>query len=290
MVVIEIFKYCHIINEFNKNIKLIHVPGHDGINGNEIADWLAKYGVYKAKEHDAIIERNRNENRNNNKKLDKKYIEERKEYEKQEKLKRERKNERSINSTLMKNMKKTKHMMKEMLQLSRCESAVLARLRTEHIELNKYKNIVKTSKLHSNTVNCEKCNSVETVKHYLINCKRFKKQREEMWIAIEMIDEFFKNKYNRTINNLLFYYKKQEKPHLKNKIDIRVNIIKEILKFVVNTQRFEKIVIDDNNKLIHEYDSIIYKGLKKKYRKKGFRVDVIDLISDSESESDNNEE
>ena len=31
----NIFKYCHLLNNFNKSVKLIHTPAHSNIDGNE---------------------------------------------------------------------------------------------------------------------------------------------------------------------------------------------------------------------------------------------------------------
>ena len=201
---------------------------------------------------------------------------------KKQKKKKEKEGKLTVNSKLMVKLRKTKHIMKELLHLSKSESAILTRLRTEHISLNHYKNVVRTKSLHSTTSKCDCGHEKETVTHYLLHCKQFKKERIEMWDNICLIDEFFKKKCNRNINNLLFYFKKQEKAHLRSKIDIRVSIIKEILKFIINTKRFEKVVKDNNGNDKIEYDSIFYKNLSRKYKKKGYSVDVIDITSDSD--------
>ena len=220
------------------------------------------------------------DNQLNNEKIEKYYYKKQKKDYKKRKKKREKKGKLSVNSKYMNGMKPGKCFIKEFNELSRSESSIISKLRTEHIELNKYTNIV-YAKGEQTSPMCSCGKEEETVKHYLMKCENYNEQRKEMWDTMELIDEFYKEKSNRTIRRLLFYYKYQQKSHLKEKILIRVNLIKEIIKFIIKTKRFEK----ENIK------TRVYNNVKKRYAKEKLR-EMVDPLSDeessdSESESDN---
>ena len=282
----NIFELCHFIDYFKIQLEIVHVPAHVGIKGNEIADWWAKYGVYKA--HQSVDNSNNNyiennqqtltiSNQINNQKIEKYYYKKQKQEYKIKKQKRDRNGKISINSRYMNNRRVGKHFIKEYNLLSRSEVGIITRLRTQHIELNYYTNII-FSKGEQTSSLCSCGKSKETVFHYLMQCENYRNERKEMWETIELIDEFFKIKSNKTIKKLLFYYKHQDKAHLRARIDVRVDIIKQIIKFVAKTKRFDS----DNIK------TFIFKNVKKKYEDNTLD-EIIDLISDeemSESESD----
>ena len=292
----QIFEMIHILSKYNLNLIICHVPAHVGIKGNEIADWWAKFGVYKA--HESVENSNNNYIKNNqqtlaiinqinNEKIEKYYKQKQRKDYKIKKQKRERNNKLSINSRYMKNRKVGKHFIKEYNQLTRSEVSVITRLRTQHIELKSYTNIIYAKDEQTNILcDCGKCN--ETVFHYLMECENYNNERNEMWETIELIDEYYKSKTNRTIRKLLFYYKYQEKAHLRARIDVRVNIIKEIIRYIINTKRFER----DNIK------TFVFNNVKKKYENDNNYKEIIDLTNDSESdlsdasesESNNSEE
>ena len=280
----KIYECCHFLNYFQIQLEIVHVPAHVGIKGNEIADWWAKYGVFKA--HQSVANNNNNyiennqqsliiSNQINNTKLQKYYHNKKKQEYKLNKQKREKRGKISINSRYMNNQRVGKHFIKEYNLLSRSEVGIITRLRTQHIELNYYTNIIYAKGEQTSSL-CKCGKSKETVYHYLMECENYSKERKEMWDTIELIDEYFKNKSNKTIKKLLFYYKDQDKAHLCARILVRVDIIKQIIKFVAKTKRFD----EDNIK------TFIFKNVKKKYEND--RLDeTIDLISDEEmSESD----
>ena len=47
-IVNEIFELCNRINEYNKIVRIVKIPAHDGYTGNELSDFWAKIGAKEA--------------------------------------------------------------------------------------------------------------------------------------------------------------------------------------------------------------------------------------------------
>ena len=118
--------------------------------------------------------------------------------------------------------------------------AIMIRLITGHIELNSYYHKYKIKLKDNNnqplkSPNCTKCQTPETISHYILKCKLYKKQRTKLINKISKISNEYHNGANITMNNIIF-------PNIKiiplNKIP---TIWKEILSYIRNTNRFNKI-------------------------------------------------
>ena len=80
---------------------------------------------------------------------------------------------------------------------------MISKLRTEHIALNGY-----AKKILSNpTDRCPRCQVVETVEHFLMDCREFDEQRAEMRKKLIGINNQFNDESFFSIRNVLF-------PHL----------------------------------------------------------------------------
>ena len=147
-----------------------------------------------------------------------------------------------INSKLMKNMKKTKCFIEEMMNLSYNECGIIARLRTEHIDLNLYNSVIFASGEQTDPKCDGSCCFYETVRHYLIDCNQWHVEREDMFWELKQIDVRFEKEKNRNnIMRVLFPHLYQKKPHKLENIMIRVKILKSVCKFVSRTQRFKSV-------------------------------------------------
>ena len=272
-IMMRIFKIIDFLNSNNKKVILVKVAAHVGHTGNELADWWAKYGYYIAcKQDEDVKEGDWDENimplnvRNeiNNKWLDREYYEERERKRKSKIKKMEEKGRKRIQSKLMSKLNKSKHFINEMPFLSRSETGVITRLRTEHIDLNVYNNVI-FAKGTQTEMNCEECGRYETVRHYLLDCEKYESQRQEFINELKNISMEFEKENNINIMRILFNYKYQKKPYKQENIEIRVEILKAVCKYVAKTKRFinerikTKIFVNldkkYNNSSKTEYDS-----------------------------------
>ena len=245
-IMMKIFKKIKFLNNYNKKVILVKVAAHVGHTGNELADWWAKYGYYIAcKQNEDVEEGDWDENimplnvRNemNNKWLEREFYEERERKIKRKIKKMQEKGRNRIKSKLMSDLDKTKHFISEMPFLSRSETGVITRLRTEHIDLNVYNNVI-YAKGTQTDMNCEECARYETVRHYLLDCKRYDVQRKEFIDELKNISVEFEKETNLNVMRILFNYKYQKKPFKKENIEIRVEILKAVCKYVAKTKRF----------------------------------------------------
>ena len=178
---------------------------------------------------------------------------EKNDFEKRMKNLMKRKGKR-VGSTNMKKERKTKHFLKEFEYISINESSVTTQLRTEHIPLNSYTNVIYEKNCQTSP-NCDKCKKKETVKHFLLECKKYKKQRKELIENLKLIIKNFRMKKHFNIKYLLFNYNFQKNPNEKENILQRIKILQCICKYVWKTNRF-------NNELIK---TKIFKNLGKEY-------------------------
>ena len=280
-IMMRTFKLINNLNNFKKVITLVKVAAHIGHTGNELADWWAKYGYYKVKLEDENLENGDfNENivplsvRNewNNKWLEKEYKWEKRQKRK-EKIKRATQlGKKRIKSKIMRKIKKCKHFVKEMALMSRSETGVITRLRTEHIDLNVYNNII-FAKGTQTSMNCNECKRYETVRHYLLDCKKYKQQRKDLIEELKDISDEFVIRKNQNVRRILFNFKYQEKPYELENIEIRVKILKAVCKYVAKTERF----INERIK------TKIFVNIDKKYNKK-------EEMEENSDDEDRNEE
>ena len=189
------------------------------------------------------------------------FNEERKIENEKKRNKKTAKGENMVGSKLMIEMNKTKCFIEEMKNLTFNECGIISRLRSEHIDLNLYNNVI-YSNGNQTDPNCENCNFYETVRHYLIDCERWDVQRADMFYKLSEIDEKFKLEKNRNnIMRLLFPHLYQKRPHKPEKIQQRVKIIRLVCKFVSETKRFvnetiKSKIFENINKEYNEDNSI----------------------------------
>ena len=142
-----------------------------------------------------------------------------------------------VNSNLigMMNRKGSKHLKNELKRLNRRESSIIFQLRSEHIELNLYNNV------WDNAVdpNCEKCETLETVKHYLIDCEKYEVQRMQLRMELIKINKRFKKDKHFNVICILFPHVFQGKPYRERQIDDRIRILKLVCDYVMQTGRFK---------------------------------------------------
>ena len=167
--------------------------------------------------------------------------------------------EKSIINHEYKVKNKTKLMLNELKYLTQYEVEIITKLRTERINLNDY---LKYINKHEDGL-CRFCNRRETVSHYLIECngitdKKLLKEsswnvnynhcRNEMKRRLKRISIFFRNPANFTANNILFPHtwqlppKRKQKDYkikLKKNEKRRVDILKTVVRFVIDTKRFQ---------------------------------------------------
>ena len=123
--------------------------------------------------------------------------------------------------------------------------SVINKLRSEHINLNNYLQFYFKDENKNNK--CTHCNCIESVKHYLTECKLFTKQRKKLYRTLRKIDIKYKFKYKINTRLLLFPFLYQD---WSNEDEIDYNIIKDIntskrisiynaiYKYVKRTNRF----------------------------------------------------
>ena len=117
---------------------------------------------------------------------------------------------------------------------------MIIRLITEHIELNSFLFKLKLKCPKNNKIpdsnKCNECNKIESVKHYILDCKRYNGQRLKLFNNIIKINHKYKYGKFRTIKYLLFPYKL-----FRNNEQQQIKIWKEILGYIKATNRFENL-------------------------------------------------
>ena len=237
-----IFILCNKIKEYGKIVRIVKIPAHKGHTGNEIADFWAKYGAETAIEMDKdgdisnsdvplIVQKEIND-----RKVEKYYYENRDEEREQKRDDARNEGRLRVNSNLIAMMKRkgSKHVKNELKRLNRKEAAIIFQLRSEHIELNLYNSVWD----HAIDPNCDTCGTLETVKHYLIDCERFEVQRLQLRMELIKINKRFEKDKHFNIICILFPHVFQGKPYRDRQIDDRIKILKLVCDYVLQTKRF----------------------------------------------------
>ena len=143
--------------------------------------------------------------------------------------------------------KYTKYYCDEHKLLTPLESSYLNQLRSEHIGLNNYENFYFKNKHHHNGL-CQNCGHIESVRHYILECDKFKKYRDKLFKNLRNINIKFKYQQKIKIKELLFPFTWQKDPdknenvhyhlEIKNNISTRIGIYREIIKYIIKTKRF----------------------------------------------------
>ena len=263
-----------ILNQF-KHIKfnIVKVPAHKNIIGNEIVDKLAK-------EASKFIKNEMNNGNSNNliryektpaivdtSKMLKKLNEINNKEKCDELLARMDKIEKRILDTsvelksdnlLLKSLFKrdsnyfeinkfaSKCLLNDLRGLRSLDARIISKLRTETANLNQY------LKYYVGVGDgiCKQCNSNrnETVKHYLIDCDKYTKQRIQWRRKLSKLDSFLRLPQHFDAIYLLFphYWQivpsrmdKNYKEKVKTNEKVRMNILETICVFVKETKRFE---------------------------------------------------
>ena len=272
----KIFKKINGIHKIanGMKIKIIKIKSHSNIEGNEIADIIAKKGADLANEakykknalkyntfNNPIIVDNNKYNSILKKMINNENLNELKQYQKGLLTKdKEKFYCENIFIQMMKygnngdeiSMDGYKFMNHEFKYLNQKEVSLINKLRTEHINLNNYiyyyhekNNKEKKEVTNGKCINC-KCN--ETISHYILECNMFDQQRKILFKKLRKIDIKFKNRNNVSIIEILFphiwqiNYTKDLDSDYKLKNDrntrIRIEILKAIIEFVRKTERF----------------------------------------------------
>ena len=140
-----------------------------------------------------------------------------------------------------------KHLNKLTFMLNKDQMGIIIRLITGHIELNAYyfKYKMKINKNDDKPIqspNCNDCKCPETVSHYLLKCKKYKKQRNKMFLKINKICNEYRNGANVNIHNLIFPF------IIRCNIKQTLQIWKEILSYIRASEKWKSIYgIDINN-------------------------------------------
>ena len=139
----------------------------------------------------------------------------------------------------------SKHYIDEQKILNPKKMCIINKLRSEHINLNNYLHFHFKKEYTNNK--CIHCNCIESVKHYLTECKLFDNQRKKLYRSLRKIDVNYKFKHKINTRLLLFPFLYQD---WSNKDEIDYNIINEnntfkrvhiynaICKYVKRTNRF----------------------------------------------------
>ena len=272
------------INELNNiidfEIQIIKIKSHTGIDGNEIVDGIAKHGAKIAKE--CKEERYKNPN-------DRKYpgleyntyfnpiIVDNSLLINKLETKNKICNENSWNSyfhnptdhghkfigngefihSFPKQQEyfptyrnQSKHFLEENKYLKADESAIINKLRTEHINLNNYENFMFPNNCHHYGL-CEFCQngSIESVRHFLIECPKFENERDTFFKKLRNIHKRFKFKQKISVQSILFPFTwqrflKNDEPNYKEiyqkNIKTRLIIYEQTIDFINKTNRFKQ--------------------------------------------------
>ena len=125
-------------------------------------------------------------------------------------------------------------------KLNRHQCGIIVRLITEHIELNKhlFKHQIKCPKTEQIpfSPNCQYCNQIESVTHFLTKCKLYNVQRNQMMNKLIKINHRYKYEKFKSMKYLLFPYRLQH-----NNITKQTMVWKEILNYTKETKRFSNL-------------------------------------------------
>ena len=255
-----IFILCQHLAKYGKTIRIVKIPAHKGITGNELADYWAKHGMKMAKymDKDGTISNNYIpliiQNEINNTKIKKKFKKKRDENRMEKRKEAKLNNELRVNSNLYTNVLKSgsKYVKREKAFLWHSETGIITRLRSEHIKLNLYK-----SAIYGDCDGyCDYCYDedekfYETVRHYLIDCPKYTKQRAKLREELIKINDCFGDNKKFNARRLLFPHWYQKQPGKLDKLYERVNILKLVCQYVSGTQRFKD---DDKNSVYNMYE------------------------------------
>ena len=151
--------------------------------------------------------------------------------------------------------KNGKYLFEEMKYLNALQAEVIMKLRTESAHLNYF--LAKQYKSPDTNGTCLNCGVNETVTHYLIDCEKYKKQRDALKYRLLLKAkkiwpiEYFRQTKNWTAINLLFphYWQVRPKPDsmakflYEDKVEEllreRLRILKAVTMYVMETKRFE---------------------------------------------------
>ena len=136
----------------------------------------------------------------------------------------------------------------ELKLLTANELSTIIKLRTDHINLNGYQYFMFPASSNHNGL-CTQCYHpvIESVQHFLFECKKFEKERKTLYRELRQYNIFFKNKSNFNLKNILFPFRWLPFPDpndefYKQKIYERnatnVGILHLVYEFVQKTQRF----------------------------------------------------
>ena len=124
------------------------------------------------------------------------------------------------------------------------ESGIITRLRSEHIGLNSY--LYEKVKVADSPL-CEYCEVVESVQHFLIDCRRYDIQRNKLRNRLRALNAHFWNEKHFQCVDMLMPHTWQDRPDStdrkrkkkENEYTLkRVEILQAVVKFVLETGRF----------------------------------------------------
>ena len=175
--ILDILKYFEYLEKVD-NIKIIYCPAHIGIEGNELADGLAKTGAKKAKYLQPDPKITLPQLKQSNKVLSIKKWSRRWNNSFQHKYKN------IVPNITQQNLAKRSILLKN---TSRKGITKIIRLKTEHSLLEGHK-----SKIDQETQpECTFCKVKETSEHFLLNCAEFGKERAKLE---KLVMELYNNK------------------------------------------------------------------------------------------------
>ena len=167
--------------------------------------------------------------------------------------------------------KGSKHVYREKECLEFIETAMITRMRTEHIELNLYKYVI----FGIGDGNCDLCECYETVRHFLCDCKKYDQERKILRDELLKYNKIYKHKQFFNAKRILFPHLNQREKKKQWNVDKRVMILKNVCLYMAMTRRFEnensksgkiykRYVVDDKLKnvemkcknIIKKYDKI----------------------------------
>ena len=137
--------------------------------------------------------------------------------------------------------KNSKYFIDELKYLKPKELSIINKLRTEYINLNNYKHYF--FEFQSNL--CDHCKCNETVNHFLFDCNKYHNQRKRLKNKLRKLNVRFKYEKNHNFIDWLFPHKWQLNLDKKryyiihnNNLKIRIEILRLICIFVIETKRF----------------------------------------------------